>query len=686
MELKYTVIYLLLIHCSFLQAQINSSISRIDTIADLQKEAIEAAELCYDLWESSHEETVQKCKDALVLSKKAEMDSLSIMNLNSIASVLYFSMGTEPSHEYTLEAKQIAERSENQALKMPAYYNYSLIWERHIDIESAVDYLNKALKISDELNDEYHQSRLISGIGYLFTEAELYEDAKQYFTKALEIANKKGDPKVIALMEIYLALSYRELGEYEKSKSLYKKAVGYYTTSENLMASTMIIYGLAKLETKQGNYQASNDILFGKNKIFRTRPVLSKLNKSIIANNYYKLGQYNKSLEYYNEILPDLNQLTDEKISRNTFRGLADCYSKLGRYEEATIYYQKLSNGVDSYIKEKLEKSINTAELKYELREKDIENENLTTERKNLMLQNRVNTLSFVALTAILALLSLILIYVYRKQKSRNKFLKAISSEQEKINQELLTQSQRKDTLNQELTIRNQELSSFAGIVAHDIKSPIRTTSGFIQLIRKHIKQDERLINYLSFIEKSNQQLSVLIDDLLAFTRSGKYAEANELIDLNEIIQTVKNNLTHQITQKSAEISAEQLPHIQANESALTQVFQNIITNSIKFTKSDTQPIIEITTKQHQDYQTILIKDNGIGIEKAYLDKIFDPLTKLHTSKEFEGSGLGLATCKKIIDHLGGTIEVESKLNEGSIFKINFPVKLLAYHTNQNIV
>jgi len=115
-----------------------------------------------------------------------------------------------------------------------------------------------------------------------------------------------------------------------------------------------------------------------------------------------------------------------------------------------------------------------------------------------------------------------------------------------------------------------------------------------------------------------------------------------------------------------------QLPHIQANESALTQVFQNIITNSIKFTKSDTQPIIEITTKQHQDYQTILI--------------IFDPLTKLHTSKEFEGSGLGLATCKKIIDHLGGTIEVESKLNEGSIFKINFPVKLLAYHTNQNIV
>jgi len=669
--MKHIIIYSFCIHCSFLQAGINTSNSNQEILSDLQKQVVSVSNLCADLSEKRDSTAIEACENAIALSKKAGMDSLTVINLSSIASVLYYNKGAEDSYKYLLEAKQIADNSENKALKMPAYYGYSLRRERFIDIEIAVDYLNQALKISNELGDIYYQSKLIAGIGFLFTEAELYEDAKEYFSNGLDMAKEKEDAYSIALMESFLAIAYRELGDFEKSRYLFDNAYQYFASTQ--ASVRRIVYGMAKLESKQGNYESSNAILLGGIDAIQIDLNAGNYAKELVANNYYQLGEYNRSLHFYMQIEPHINKLFYKKFRTKIFKGIADCHNKLGQFEIASTYYQKHATQVDIYIKDKLKESITTASLKYQLHKKDAENKYLTSQRQNLFL-----------LAGILVLLSFLLIYVHRKQKGRNKFLTAVSLEQEKINDDLLTQSQRKDMLNEELTSRNQELSSFAGIVAHDIKSPIRTTNSFVKLIRKHIQQDERLINYLNFIEQSNQRLNVLIDDLLAFTQSGKYINENQLTDLNQVIQIVKNNLAHQITEKSAEIRAAQLPTISANESALVQLFQNIITNSIKFTKSNQQPIIEISIKHNQDVLTIRIKDNGIGMEQAYLNKIFDPLTKFHHNKEFEGSGLGLATCKKIITHLGGIIEVESKLNEGSTFKIHFPTKLLAYHTNQN--
>jgi len=142
------------------------------------------------------------------------MDSLTIINLTRITNYVFNKLGIEASYEYICEAKQIAESSDNLALKMPAYYNYSVYWGKYVDIESAMDYLNQALEIAYELEDVYYQSKLLSGIGYLFIDSELYEEAKKYFMNGLEIAKMEKDTNSILLMESFLAISLRELGDF----------------------------------------------------------------------------------------------------------------------------------------------------------------------------------------------------------------------------------------------------------------------------------------------------------------------------------------------------------------------------------------------------------------------------------------------------------------------------------------
>jgi len=180
------------------------------------------------------------------------------------------------------------------------------------------------------------------------------------------------------------------------------------------------------------------------------------------------------------------------------------------------------------------------------------------------------------------------------------------------------------------LVSQNKEVSYFAGIIAHDVKAPIKITSNFINLIKKRLHGsgnvvDERIDKYIKLIEESNANQYVLIDDLLEYTKSGQTKSNFEPIDLNKILDTVRKNLSFQIEKSSAKISASPLPCVTANKSDMVRLFQNIISNAIKFQKEKT-PVITIETESTSNYNRILIHDNGIGIDKKHIDSIFNPL------------------------------------------------------------
>lgn len=240
---------------------------------------------------------------------------------------------------------------------------------------------------------------------------------------------------------------------------------------------------------------------------------------------------------------------------------------------------------------------------------------------------------------------------------------------------------------NQELEFRNHELQQFSWVVSHDLKEPARKIGMFVKLLQeRYLIDDEKGANYADRAVKSSERLSNLIDDLLKYSRlsaEAKFEKAN----LDEVLQEVLSELDHLTDDKHATIKTVPLPTIDGIASQLRQVFQNLISNSIKFSREGIPPIVEVSceiiaTKAFDgivspsgNYCRISIQDNGIGFSEDYLDKIFVIFQRLNDRSTYEGTGIGLAIAKKIIEKHNGLITAKSQPGKGSCFIIILPLK-----------
>lgn len=223
----------------------------------------------------------------------------------------------------------------------------------------------------------------------------------------------------------------------------------------------------------------------------------------------------------------------------------------------------------------------------------------------------------------------------------------------------------------------NQALQRYAHTVSHDLKEPLRSMNSFTQLLHRHYQKkdliDERGQEYFDFILSSTSNMNKLIHDLLLFSKSSFKKKNFNLIDLNRILLTVKQNLNNQIHLVDVEIICSNLPTIYGMEIPMSQLFQNIISNAIKFKKPNTKSIIKISHEENETEWIISIKDNGIGIHENDSSKIFQEFHKIHHKTEFEGQGIGLSTCQKIIKQHEGHIWLESELGVGTTFYFSLP-------------
>ncbi len=259
------------------------------------------------------------------------------------------------------------------------------------------------------------------------------------------------------------------------------------------------------------------------------------------------------------------------------------------------------------------------------------------------------------------------------------------------LNQQLLEN-------NAELKGINEELDRFAYVASHDLQEPLRKIMIFSDLmtVKLQEKVDPEVQSCLQKITKASERMQKLINDLLKFSRHTNHEEEFAEVDLNGVLESVLSDVETDIQKKGARVKVHKLPVVWGIQSGLHQLFQNLISNSIKFSGSGNKPeiIVEsevikgttIFTKDEKlkssSYHQIIVKDNGIGFDSKYAEDIFVVFKRLHSYHEFEGTGIGLSICKKIVEKHNGYISAEGKLGEGAVFKIAFPyyepLKLLA--------
>jgi len=233
-----------------------------------------------------------------------------------------------------------------------------------------------------------------------------------------------------------------------------------------------------------------------------------------------------------------------------------------------------------------------------------------------------------------------------------------------------------------ELARSNAELEQFAYVASHDLQEPLRMIATYTQLLaeRYRDKLDEQANKYIAYSVDGAVRMQALIQDLLKFSRVGKAAIEPRTTDCRMIVEQALKNLQAAVEESGAVVKWHGLPTVMADLSQLTQVFQNLIANAIKFHGSEA-PVIQIAAEKKDNEWVLTVSDNGIGIPAENWQDIFVIFRRLHTRTEYEGNGIGLSICKKIIERHGGKIWIEAQAQPGSCFKFSLPAEPMAQTT-----
>lgn len=244
---------------------------------------------------------------------------------------------------------------------------------------------------------------------------------------------------------------------------------------------------------------------------------------------------------------------------------------------------------------------------------------------------------------------------------------------------ELMHQNQKIEFLNKELNVVNENMRMFTYSVSHDLKEPIRMVNSFLTLLHQKYGEslDQKGQKYIDFALDGANRLTKMIADLLIYHQSSNI-DTTESVDLNEVFLEAKKILHKEISEKKAQLTCNKLPILNGSFTGFLQVFQNLISNAIKFVPEERIPIIAILMEEVDTHYTFMFKDNGIGIAEDKKREVFNLFKRLNGPQQYEGTGMGLAMVKKSIERMGGEVWLESEEDEGSTFFFTIQKSLAA--------
>ncbi|ADG74475.1 multi-sensor signal transduction histidine kinase [Cellulomonas flavigena DSM 20109] len=242
--------------------------------------------------------------------------------------------------------------------------------------------------------------------------------------------------------------------------------------------------------------------------------------------------------------------------------------------------------------------------------------------------------------------------------------------------EEITEAHQRLSEQAEELRRSNRDLEQFAYVASHDLQEPLRKVASFTQLLQKRYsgQLDERADQYIDFAVDGAKRMQRLIQDLLGFSRVGRVAGDVVPVDLAAALERAQDQLSERIDEAGAAVTHDELPVVMGEERLLVQLFQNVVGNAVKFRHPDRPPRVHVSARRTDDAWEIEARDNGIGIDPQYAERVFVIFQRLHAKDVYDGTGIGLSLCKKIVEHHGGRIWIPDTDGEGTTIRWTLPV------------
>lgn len=622
---------------------------------------------CFGQNETLH--TIDSLQDVLGNAK----DSARVDILTNLAS-LYYNVDMKQSLNLGEDALELAKSLNYEEGIQDAYSILRRVHRRLGNYSVSIEYTLKNLPILEQLGDTLELLDSYTSLGNIYSAIQNFEESRKYLFRALSISRKINSPQLADILN-YLGRSYGKIGKYDSGQ--------YFIQSALLreMEAPRSGYGLSYIYNNLAEnyyfkkeyvkaiefYSLSAGLAANKRSEYGMTFTLNGL-----ALVYKDLKEYDKAIDYALQSIAISKKNTFRDKAKETYGILYDIYEVKNDYKNALDYYKQFNLYQDSIFSEDQMQYIDNLKITYQTEKIAQENELL---RKDAQLKdsqlNQQFILAWVAVAAILFLL-VISILLYRNNQQRKKTNTILEEYSQDLKLQVEERTRELVKTNMELVSQNNQLEQFGYIIAHNLRGTVARIVGLTSLINGNPTQDKEVIEML---QGSAKAMDASINDLNAILEIKKgIHNLNELVSFSDRLDKVKSMLRDRIKDSHATIESnfDKAPTCFAVPVYIESILYNLVSNGIKYRSPERDPIITLKTSIDDNKIKLTVSDNGLGLDLTQLkDKVFNLYQRFH--QHVEGKGMGLFLVKTQVEALGGTIELTSKVNEGTTFKIILP-------------
>ncbi|RMG85080.1 MAG: GHKL domain-containing protein [Bacteroidetes bacterium] len=534
--------------------------------------------------------------------------------------------------------------------------------------EEAYKYLMEAMNIQESINDTKGLLSTLYELGTLFFYQKNYTEALSYYQRVLEFAQKSGNQRSVYSCLDAIGGTYQRLGDIDQAASYGLQAYELAKAMQYKGGVAYSAHNLGALYLQKKEYDRALRFF---EEALRLKKEMGNLHGQIgtitaTAAVYIALDQPENAIPILEEARDIALRIDARNQLLEVYKILAQAYHDAKKPGQAYETLNRLISVKDSVFNENMVAKMQEIKTNYELQKKE-------AQIALLQKEGEIDTLyvSIALGSGVFLLIVIILLFRQNRAQLRTNALleeknRAIYEANEKIARQ-----------NRKLESSNEELKQFAYVASHDLKEPLRMIGSYTSLLkRRYVSHlDETANEFMDFVVDGVKRMENLLNDLLTYSRVNSRELELEKVNTEMTLSVVLNTLRQTIEEQNAEVRVnfKNLPEVRASKTHLNQLFQNLISNALKF-KGQNPPVVEVDCRREGNEYIFWVKDNGIGISAENLEKIFEMFRRLHSKQAYEGSGIGLATCKKIVEKHGGRIWVESEVGKGSTFYFTIPI------------